>query len=140
MTKTLIQEFNRLSGAMAIAYIKFGETELEADHQTAAQKVDDLRKWVAEKLRTVTPSADPAPQVRLCWWQHRNLKTGTAEWRVGRVHAWSTDYEAIQDDEGLVYAVGQFPAAIVEDVDTGFCHSVPVQLICFNEDKPEVTT
>lgn len=67
-----------------------------------------------------------------CWWCIR-LKEGTNDWRRGRLLAWSLD-TADLDAPGHS---GTHPVGIVEDLDTGTVHSLPVDLIRFCEDQPE---
>lgn len=70
----------------------------------------------------------------LCWWHCIKLREGTNDFRRGRLLAWSTDFEDLQ------YGVGQYPVAIVEDVDSGHVHSLPVELVRFCEHQPDPVT
>jgi hypothetical protein len=65
-----------------------------------------------------------------CWWQFIQLRQGINEFRRGRILAWSTDFEDLQDGKG------QYPVAIIEDLESGKVHSIPVELIRFCEHQP----
>ncbi len=64
-----------------------------------------------------------------CWWHHLVISDSISDWKRGRLLAWSTDYEELRD------GVGQYPVAIVEDLESGRVHSLSVHMISFGE-KP----
>lgn len=56
-----------------------------------------------------------------CWYRLFDPATKTlSDWKMGKLRAWSTDSEEM----------GPFPVGVVEG-QSGMCHSVFVERICF---------
>ncbi len=68
-----------------------------------------------------------------CWYQKYDYEKRVASWHAGRLLSWSTDH--VEGNDG---SFGHFPAAVVEDIGTGMCHSVRVDLICFAAAPPTI--
>lgn len=70
----------------------------------------------------------------VCWYKLPNLRKsrgeGKANWRVGKLRAWSTDFEESEDSIAL------YPVAVIEDNLTQMCHSVYVNSVCFADEIP----
>lgn len=68
----------------------------------------------------------------VCWFRLADGKPGTevGKWRRGRLYEWSTDFEELYPNVAL------FPVGVVEDTETGLCHSIYVTRICFASIPP----
>ena len=73
-----------------------------------------------------------------CWYRQADAKPGSShtagKWRVGRLRAWSTDHQEFVDS-----GPGMFPVGVIEDDETGLCHSIYVERICFATVPPDDT-
>lgn len=61
-----------------------------------------------------------------CWfcrYDYTNKKV--EDWKPGYLRAWAMDYEESNGN------YGPFPVGVVESEETGLCHSVSVERICF---------
>lgn len=60
----------------------------------------------------------------LCWYQEYDYKARCRlPWKVGYLRAWSTDHEEFETGPG------HYPAAVIEDRDTGAMKSIHVQWV-----------
>ena len=61
-----------------------------------------------------------------CWYKP-DARAGVmgGKWLGGKLRAWSTDHEETEEGPGL------FPVAVIEDDQTGCCHSIYVTRVCF---------
>ena len=83
-----------------------------------------------------------------CWYRQADVKPGSShtagKWRGGHLRAWSTDHQefvawSTDHEEVVDLGPGMFPVGVIEDDDTGLCHSIYVERICFATVPPDDT-
>ena len=66
-----------------------------------------------------------------CWFFRFDSDTKVwQDWKPGKLRAWSMDHD--ENDGQYV----PFPVGVVESDETGLCHSVYVERICFADSPP----
>lgn len=66
-----------------------------------------------------------------CWYLPTAFKQSLGKWRPGHLRHWAVDFDE-PGENGFM----QFPVGVIEDDETGCCHSIYVDRICFALEPP----